>query len=239
MAKGVLSPLFTSLRGKLGNSITQLWKGIQIVRAMPSVISQPSSTRQVAIRQQIQAASVAWNNLSTPNKNSWEEMALLVKDYELPPGGSYSLIPSLGGPQSGFNCFVSFYMSAVDAEHPALSGPAPLSEERPDAPSALTAAYVTPTFTVTWADPVASDAGAKVRIWLKSRRRIYHTQRRAVVALAVQTLDMTSAYSGGGNLVNFTIPETAGLERVYVRMDTVNPSGLRSQPSTIVSAVLT
>jgi hypothetical protein len=238
MAKAVLSPMFTSLRGKLGNGILQVWKGIQIVRQMPSVISQPNSAYQMLARERMNSAFVAWTGLSGPNKVSWGEMADIVKDYEMPPGGNNNLINPLGGAQSGMNCFINFYLAALSGGQAAISGAAPLSEERPNAPAGVAVAYdnVTHTATVTWTDPVEVTGAARVRCFIRSQNGIYHVQKSFDEALAVQTKAVTSARGSGGSTIAFSIPEASGGTRITVQMDTVNPSGNRSMASN-VSAV--
>lgn len=237
MAKIKLSVLVDSMRGKVNNGIFQVWKGIQIVRKMPAVISQPMSTNQVTARNLLADARAAYNALSGPDKPTWNEMAEQIKDYPMPPGGIDQMVPGLGGAMSGFNCFISFYCAAVNAGHAPLSGPAPLAEARPTAPSAVATSYdnVTHTLTTTWADPTESDAGAKLRIWLRSKQGIYHKQKRENYALAALTSALTSANGAKGGNIAFEDLEAGGNDRVYVQMDCVNPSGLRSMGSVVSS----
>lgn len=230
MAKIILSPLVTSMRGKIGNGIAQVWKGIQTIRQMPAVISNPQSDAQNAARRQLATAFASWEALTQVQQDAWAEMAALVGGYDLPPGGIDNLIPKLGGQMSGFNCYMSFATAAstIGSANPTTP---PLAEQRPTAPTSVNATYATPTLTVTWIDPAVSDASALVRLWFRSRKGIFHKQFFAAYALAVQTADLTTGRGALGKNIAFTIPEAAGLDKIVVQMDTVNPSGLRSMPS--------
>lgn len=235
MAKLQLGVNVQSIRGSIGTGIYQVWKGIQIVRNKPAVIAQPNSADQTTIRNRMAEAYNYWLALTQLQRNHWAEMAEQVAGFPLPPGGIENLVPKLGGPMSGFNCFVSFSMSAVAVGGSWPTEP-PLTEQRPNSPTGVAAAYVTPTLTVTWIDPAVSDAGAKVRIWVLGRHRVYHRQvLNTTYALAVQTAAITGANGAGGIAIAFTVPEVAGNEKLIVQMDTVNPSGLRSQGSNIAT----
>ncbi|MBA7579015.1 hypothetical protein ES708_20881 [subsurface metagenome] len=232
-AKLVLSPLVTSIRGKLGNGIAQVWRGIQTIRQMPKVISNPQSNAQAGTRGNLGSTYAAWLALTDPQKATWDEMAEQIADYEMPPAGVNNLVPGLGGKMSGFNCFVSFAMACVSA---GLGFPtdAPLAEQRPGVPTSVQAAYATPTLTVTWADPAVVVTGGKIRIWLRSRMGIYHKQLVLGYALATQTADLTGARGALGKTIAFAVPEVAGNEELTIQLDTVNPTGLRSMGSAIV-----
>lgn len=238
MAKVVLSPLVTSIRGKLGNGVATVWKGIQVIRAVAAVITNPQSSGQQFIRKLMTDARAGWQALSGPDKNTWEEMADLVKDFPLPPGGINNLVPKLGGPMSGFNCFISFFMSAITAGHPAITGPAPLGEIRPNAPNGVNASYLSPTVTLAWTDPTIHTTGAKLRIWLRDKQTIYHRQLLATEELAISTAALVSARGSKGATIAFTVPEVAGNDRLFLQMDTVNPSGLRSAGSDVAGVSL-
>jgi len=237
MAKIQLGVLAQSIRGSVGTGIYQVWKGIQIVRNKPAVISQPNSPYQVLARTRMNAAFQGWQGLTGSQKSSWAEMAELVKAYPMPPGGVNNLIKPLGGAMSGMNCFISFYVAALSAGQAAITGAAPLGETRPDNPSGVAVSYdnVTHTATVTWVDPVLVTGAARVRCFLRSRDKIYHVQKSFDEALAVQTKAVTEAKGAGGSSIAFSIPEVAGNTRLYVQMDTVNPSGLRSEASNYAS----
>jgi len=237
MAKLVLSPLVTSMRGKIGNGIAQVWKGIQTLRQMPAVITNPQSAAQAKMRERLGVVYAAWAALAQADKDTWGEMAQLVGGYDLPPGGIDNLIPKLGGQMSGFNCFISFAMAALTIGA-AVPTSAPLGEQRPTPPLNVAASYATPTLTITFTDPAVKESLARVRLWLRSRKGIYHKQYIGDLELAIETIDLTAARGALGKSIAFLIPEASAEEEVVVQMDTVNPSGLRSMPSNNAVEVL-
>ncbi|MBA7554715.1 hypothetical protein ES705_47346 [subsurface metagenome] len=237
MAKIVLSPLVTSMRGKLGNAITQVWKGIQTIRQMPAVIANPQSSAQAKVRSDMGEAYASWRALTDGNKATWDAMAEIVAGYDLPPGGINQLGPKLGGQMSGFNCFMSFAMACQSANI-AMPTDAPIAEQRPGPPTGVVANYVSPNVTVTWTDPVVVEVGAQYRIWMRSVMGTYHKQIRNTGALALETIDLSSLKGALGKSIVFTVPENAGNEEIVVQMDIVNPSGLRSMGSNVPIAKL-
>ena len=236
MAKVILSPMFTSIRGKIGSGIFSVWKGIQCVKQMPSVITNPNSPAQQSVRALMVEARRIWLGLSQSIKYQWETMANIVGEYPLPPGGIDNIVPKLGGKQSAFNCYVGFYMRAVAAGFAAPTVP-PLTEERPNAPTDVETSYATPTLTVSWTDPLTIEAGGFLLLWLRSPR-VYHRQYSTVIAQGVQTADLTGARAGSGHTVAFTTPEVSGDERVFVQMCSINPSGMISLGSNVASELL-
>ena len=155
----------------------------------------------------------------------------------MPPGGINQITPPLGGTMSGYNCYISFYMTAVStgAAEPTA---APLSEQRPGAPTGVSVSYAGSFVVTTWTDPVEVIAGAQIRLWLRSEMGIYHRQMHTYYALAAQTSSLTGARSAQGKTILFSVPELSGGDTVTVQLDTVNPSGLRSAGSTIDSAAI-
>jgi hypothetical protein len=238
MAKIQLGVGFQSIRGKIGTGIYQVWKGIQIVRNKPAVISQPNSTDQSAAREKMAEAYDNWLGLTALQRNYWEEMATQLAGYPEPPGGIDNIVPKFGGKMSGFNAYCSLAIAAVIAGGAWPTDP-PLAEQRPSAPLSVAASYASPTLTITWIDPQVCDAAARVRIWLRSRHRVYHRQMlNTTLALGIQTRDETGAKGAGGFTIPFTVPEVSGNERLSIQMDTVNPSGMRSEGSNVAAVGL-
>ena len=231
MGKIILSPLVTSMRGKIGNGVFFVWKGIQCVKQVAPVITNPNSNAQQAVRALMTEARRIWLGLSGPVKNQWLEMANLVGEYPLPPGGVNNIVPKLGGKQSAFNCYVGFYMRAVAAGFAAPTIP-PLAEERPNAPTNVAVNFATPNATVTWTDPLTIEAGGFLLLWLRSPK-IYHRQYSTTLALGIETVDLTGARAGGGTTIPFTTIEATGSERLSVQMCSINPSGLISLGSNV------
>lgn len=230
-----LSPLVLSMRGKVGNGVASVWKGIQVMRQMPATISQPNSSEQMFLRQLMNQAKQAYDALSVAEKAAYETYAGIIAGFALPPGGIDNLVPVFGGtPMSGYNAFIACSMGAALAGM-AMPTVAPLVELRPSAPTVVTAIFAAGTVTVTWNDPLVAEAGAQIRIWMRSKSAVYHKQLINFYALAVETAAITSAKSRHGN----TIPFTADVDdETTFQLDTINPSGARSEGSMVVKAIV-
>lgn len=74
MARIKLSPLVSSINGKLGNAVFQAGKSGIILREKV-VVRNRNTTKQVLARNRLSTVKSAWQNLNTTQRNSWISFA--------------------------------------------------------------------------------------------------------------------------------------------------------------------
>ena len=241
MARIELAPNVTDIRGSFKNVVFSIWKsGKNYIRSKAGVISNPNSEDQAAARFTLQSSGANWITLTQAQRDAWEEMAQRLR---LPPfmnnnGGVLNITPRVGGIMSGFNAYVGFRTAAFGAglfaffsDDPPLQGPQP----RP--PRNLAGSYASGpgTLTLTWTDPAGADPDAKIRIWVRSRERLYHRQLLTFEAIGVGTIDLTQAKGALGAFIPFLQAHTS---KLLVQIDHVDITGFRSQGSNTIDVSL-
>jgi len=111
MARITLSDLIIDIRGKVGQSVYSIWKGIHLVKQMPINFMYPwGSAYNWVMRKLVDECTERWKKvLSLAQKNAWEQYS----DYLGALGGLYApgavdMIPGLrryAGIMSGFNAY--------------------------------------------------------------------------------------------------------------------------------------
>lgn len=231
-----LGPLITDARGRLGEVVFSIWKtGVQYVRQVANVISNPQSADQMAIRNNLSVNSKAWYDTLTPAQRSgWNDWAATSPGMGEGDGGIYTIIKGNKGVMSGINAFIMAQQWLISAGLSNVQD-APLGLTPPSAPSSVAASYAAPTLTVTWTEPDIHKVDAKVRIWLASHQLGIHKQLTANALASAATLPITNVKGALGASV--AIADYPG--DYIIQMDTVDTDGTKSPPSNVAFVTVT
>ncbi|GAI26263.1 unnamed protein product [marine sediment metagenome] len=236
MARIVLAPLVTDIRGKLGDLVFSSWKaGVNYVRSITGVIKNPSSYDQVLQRQRVSVASKYWNvTLTAAQRAEWDTWALTQPGKGPSDGGVNHMIKGNSGNLSGFNAFLmsNGWLSSV---HLVQADDAPLAAVAPGIPTNVAVVCVAGTATVTWNTPIPAIALSLCRIWGRIEGIKGHVQLISFEAYDANTKDITAIKGANGSSLLFT--SLVG-KRLWIQMDTVSPDGTKSAGSISTSVVI-
>lgn len=233
-----LGPNIVDIRGRIKNVIYSIWKnGVHYCRTAAAIISNPESAKQAQVRELMTLASKRWyDDLTEQQRANWSEYAAGLEPQEGDAGGILNIIPQNRGVMSGFNAYCMAYVLVRKCAItlPGAFDDAPLGQTPPDAPTGLSIGYIDPNVTIEWVDPVTVTEDSKVRIWLRSHENIAHRQHKGSAALAVQ-LDAINSFRGAqGADIQFN--QAPG--HYLFQMDTVQPNGLKSNPSNTIEVTV-
>jgi len=234
MARARLGPLVIDLRGKLGNSVFDNYKGIHIVRALPSYTTNPQSTHQSDVRSALAEFVNAWRGLPLDKKQLWTQMItkfprLDESDARMNRGG---LITVPRGPFSGYNAFIACNMNRYTSGYSPVTDileDAPINAEVPEAIKNLSATKAGRVITVAWEYINPGPREERLEIWIRSIDAGIHPQ-----------LIYSEDRNADGNTDISTVRKTSGIDvelpnGVYqLQAMIVNQYGLTSQPSELV-----
>lgn len=228
MARIVLGPNVTDIRGRFGSIVYSIWKtGVQYMRQTANVIANPHSASQTSIRDRITVLSKRWyDNLSAGQRAGWNDWAQTKPGMGNGDGGIMNIIKGNGGIMSGFNAYLlaNQWLNTISV---AIVDDAPLGLTPPSAPLNVAASYLPGHLTVTWDLPVTIKVGARVRLWIANHQQLIHRQYVNHEAAATLTFDLTQVKGAGG--VGIPIENVPG--DYIVQMDTVDVDGTKSGPS--------
>lgn len=230
-----LGVVLNDIRGSLGEFTYSIWKaGTHVLRSKAAVISNPSSAYQAALRCNMAVLSSAWAGLTAAQQAEWQDWADTKPGMGNGDGGIKNLIKGNGGIMSGWNAFVlsNQWLKSVNV---AAVTAAPLAIASPGAPTEVAAVEAAGTITVTWTDPVGAIAGDKIRVWLTSRNGLIHKQLFDFVAIAVETLAITTVRGAGG----VAVPIASYPGQYLIQLDCVAQTGVKSGPSQTVEVTVT
>lgn len=232
MARITLGPNVTDIRGRFGSIVYSIWKtGVQYMRQVANVISNPGSDDQAAIRNRMTLVSKRWYDVLTDDQRAgWNDWAQTKPGMGNGDGGIYNIIKGNGGIMSGINAYVMANAWLVSIGAPIVDG-APLGLTPPSAPTSLNAAYAGGVVTVTWVEPVTHKAQAKIRIWLIHHQQVVHKQLVAVTSVEDETLALSQVKGALGNPANI-----ANYPGEYaIQADTVDVDGTKSPGSNVAA----
>lgn len=236
MARIVLAPIVTDIRGKLGDLVFSSWKaGVNYVRTVTGVIKNAQSLSQNGTRKYITRFSKRWRStLTQAQRDEWKTYALTQPGKGPSDGGINNMIKGNNGKMTGFNAFILTNMWALTAG----LGPvpdAPLAAPAPQAPSTVAVSFLAGTATITWVTPDPAEVGAYCRIWGRIEGIVGHVQLIVNEAYDTDTKDILAIRGANGASILFT--SLVG-KVLHVQMDTVNPTGGKSAGSNVASAVI-
>lgn len=234
MARAVLGPILQDLRGKLGNAVYDNYKGVHIVRSMPSYINNPQSEHQILARAAMTAFVEAWKGLTLDQKQLWNVLSVdfirgKESDARMNRGGLISL-PR--GPFSGYNTFIACNMNRYSSGYSAIDEileDAPIGKAKPDPVSETiigkTGRQITYGFNFTVEEPREE----RVVVWIRSidagiHPQIIYTEARD----DGNTISITEAKKTSGIWV--TLPN--GVYQLQTQI--TNQYGLTSPPSELM-----
>jgi len=232
MATIKLGSILVDIRGKLQNAVYSTWKSNQpYIRNVATVVRNPSSVRQMAVRSAFSKFGLEWDALLAEDKAMWDALGSLFPARPQKEGGVRQLIPT--GPQgaiSGINAFVACNVLAADVGQTTTIDKPPAHTSAPKPATISGATYETGTLTVTWNDIPDVMPSQFVRVWLKSTQRLFGAQRVDFAPGAAKTANITHIRSANGDLV--PLANYLG-DSVYVQIDVADQaSGLGSMAST-------
>ncbi|MBA7584139.1 hypothetical protein ES708_26092 [subsurface metagenome] len=236
MAKIVLAPIVTDIRGKLGSLVFSAWKsGVNYVRTVTGVIKNPQSIQQGIKRAVVASLSKTWRaTLSQVERDGWDAYALTEPGKGPSDGGINNMIRGNSGKMTGFNAYIlantqlnSAVLGFVDI--------APIATPAPTAPINVDVTVLAGTATVTWIAPALAEVGAVCRIYGRIEGIRGHVQLITTEAFDTLTKDITAIRSANG--VDLLLAALVG-KTLHVQMDTVNPTGGKSAGSNVASAVI-
>lgn len=234
MARAVLGPLVSDLRGKLGNQVFDNYKGVHIVRAMPSWISNPQSGKQASSRAALAVFVKAWQGLTLAQKSQWPTVACsFIKgqesDARMNRGG---LIQVPRGPFSGYNAFIALNMNRFTSGFSTLTEileDAPIARTTPEPLKSFSAVVEGRTITASWEYINPGPLPERLEIWIKSVSAGIHPQLLYTEARnADGDTDITQAQGASGILTNLP----SGVYQLQAMI--VNQYGLTTAPSELV-----
>ncbi len=238
MARAKLGPLVDDLRGAIGNTVFSVWKGVHVVRKKSSVVKNPISAAQGAVRARIAASARRWFSvLDDAQRAEWEQFAAEQGSSQgsdsQAGGGTLVVIPVNRGVMSGFNAYSLINVLGFTAGLSAIGvffDDAPLGLKKPDPPNAISVSSSVNQIVVDFTDPMKAFTGSRIRVWIRSIEAKIHAQQATNVALLVATAVLTTVNAANGA----AIPVPAG--QYSVQLDTVGTektalSALRSPPS--------
>lgn len=231
MARAVLGPILTDLRGKLGTSVFDNYKGIHVVRSMPSVIVNPQSEYQTFARDALSAFVTAWKNLTLAQKQAWSQIACqMIKGQESQGKRDRGcLIPVSRGPFSAYNAFVSCNLNRHSSGFSDLDEvleTAPDNIVLPEPLKSFSATVTDHGITASWEYVNPGPRFERLEIWIKStgakvHRQLLYTEARN----ADGSVELTSARGRLGTWIAFP----PGVYSLQARI--VNKDGFPTAPS--------
>lgn len=239
MARIKLGPLVTDIRGSVKEVVYSIWKtGVHYIRSKAGIISNPESIAQSQIRNYMTLASKAWyDTLTGDQRENWNEFAQGLEVQEGDAGGILNIIPQNRGIMSGFNAYCMCYsmVRMCGLALPESFDDAPLGQTPPSAPTVLTGIWNTPDVELSWTDPTTVIAESLIRIWLRSHENIAHRQRLICAPLSHETYGFPAFRGANGALIAFINAPGHYLFQV----DTIQPNGLKSNPSNTTEVIVT
>lgn len=226
------SPLFSDIRGRLGEMIAAGWKsGILYLKRMPTAVRNPNSSDQESSRSTLSVVTKAWfSQLSDAQRALWDTYALTEPGKYLISAGIRQLVGTNGGVMSGMNAYVLTNVWLISAGLAGVDNP-PLVVTPPSQPTGLGAAYAVGTLTVTWSAAAIAEVGAVVRIHVLSFNKIFHKQIVGSALNTAETIDITLVRGAkGADLTLLSLEDSA----IYIQVDLVNPTGGKSAGSETV-----
>lgn len=216
--------------GRLGEFVYSKWKsGINYIRKAATIIYNPESPDQVAIRAQLANLAKYWyDTLDQAQRDGWATWALTKPGMGTGSGGIRDLIKGNGGVMSGFNAFI-LANQWVFSSNPAASvlEDAPIGATPPTPPLSVSPTWTTPNLVVTWNGPDVKKTGAYCRLWIACREYGVHKQLIANALATAGTISIAAVKGANGA----SIPLVDAPGHYLVQMDTVDPDGTKSQPS--------
>lgn len=234
MARAILSALLGDLRGKIGNMVFDNYKGVHIVRSMPTVTTNPQSAHQTDLRTAMAVFVQAWRGLTLQQKQLWIQVGCefirgLESDAKLNTGG---LITVPRGPFSGYNAFIACNMNRYTSGYSLITDvleTAPLAQEKPAPLKSFSAVVGGRTITASWTYITPGPLDERLEIWIKSVPAGIHGQLIYTEARnADGSKDITQARKTSGILVD--LPN--GVYQLQAMI--VNKYGLTTAPSELV-----
>lgn len=216
------------IQGKVGEVTYKRWKtGVNVVQQVSSGVRNPNSPSQMLQRQVFSVFAKEWFTvLTAPQRTLWNSYALTKPGMYACGQGVRELVGSNGGIMSGQNAFILTNAWWVSCGLPGLAIP-PIAGSSPTVINDLDVQDVIGVITLTWTSAVA-EVGAISRIWVASVSGLFHKQIVDVPVDATGTTIISQVKGAKGEFLD--LADLPG-ERLYVQMDTVNPSGGKSAGS--------
>lgn len=171
MARIKLSPLVEDIRGRIGNGVAAVWKGVHYVRSFAPVVGNPQNEKQAAQRNRIINFATKWWTLTEDQRALWEqyaqELGSAIRDEQ--QAGGKNIIPGYPRIVSGFNAYVLTNTRLAVVGLDPVDVP-PLATNAPEAPviSDVTWDPATGTFTISYSHgPADYTDTVKLALFLK------------------------------------------------------------------------
>jgi len=240
MARAKFGPLCTEVNGRVGNLIFYVNKaGISCIRQMPNTIKNPCSERQAQMRARPSIFNRAWDQLTDSQRALWGAIADLNYRKSTGEGGVLVLIKGSKEKITDKNAFFQANHLARDVGATTIIASPQLKIPVPNNIVNLNAVFVpaedgsSAKVTLTWDVPTTATSDHFIRIWMKSRQKLFHKQFVDFAPVLDKTKDILQVRAAEGvyQKMNFFKGGTA-----YIQVDTVSrSSGWASPPSTTLA----
>lgn len=234
MARAVLGPLIQDLRGRLGNQVFDNYKGVHVVRSLPTVTTNPQSYHQTVVRTALSQFIIAWRSLTLSQKQAWEQVAAKLirgkeSDARMNRGG---LISVPRGPFSAYNAFIALNLNRY------LYGYSVLTDVLTDAPNNMTlpepllnfsAVVVARTITASWQYINPGPLTQRLGIWIKSNDAGIHPQ---LIYTEARNANGSASFTEARKTSGITVDLPNGVYQLQAII--VDNNGLTTSPSELV-----
>lgn len=222
-------------KGTLDQRTYTLWKGIKVVKAKVSHMTNPQSTRQNLVRGYVEQFAKAWDALSAADKAQWEQLAGIVPQPN-PEAGIRAIIRRPTTAMSGINAFIGYNVraavlgNATQIDRPAVHNPVMANTGYAISWSPAG------TLKVDWTDANAGTATCYVNVWATfTNKGLAHRQLLGSALSSAETVNITTCEGALG--VSQTLADLAGA-RMYIQCEAVDQAtGNFSVPSNTFETV--
>jgi hypothetical protein len=234
MAKVKFSPMIQDIRGSINNGTFSNLRGQSYLKSKSKTVGNPQTALQKSVRDTLTAYSRRWFQvLSDAQRAGWTQLAALITTVAKAQKetGTKSLMKSTKKPVSGISAYVGLNAICVRLGLTPTDD-APLGDDAPGVPTGVTAVYATtpsPQITVSWTEPAGIVTDGLVIIWAKSSKNFKAVQLAAGVVKGTATQVITKLRGKAGKYLDICA------DNYTFQLQTVNPDGLKSPGSEIVS----